>query len=82
MPHTIEQTEARTRGNIALLVVTLFGLVLLIQMIAVIIGAFTGVPIDELTGFFQTVTDGTLLLVTLALGYYFGARSSRVQAEK
>lgn len=82
VPHTIEYMDATLRGEIAKGVLKLFGLVVSVEILALVVGTFVGVPTADLAGYFQTVTTSLLSLVTLALGYYFGARHARARDAK
>lgn len=75
--YTIEQMEAQTRSTMARWAFMLFGLVLVFQLITVVVCTLMGVPTGDLINFFQTATSVMLSVVSLALGYYFGARSAR-----
>lgn len=82
VPWNIEDPDANIRALVAKWLLTVFSLFLLTFMAALVAATFARVPTEAFSGYFQWATSGLMSLVTLMLGYYFGARHVQGQGNK
>lgn len=75
--HNIEYLNTQARNKAAKYLVIAFFLIVTLQAIALTVCTLAGAPIGELSAYFQYTISAMLSLVTLVVGYFFGARASR-----
>jgi hypothetical protein len=80
LPHgKLEDPNDRTRIWLAKWLVTTVSVFLMGGLVALIVAAFSGTPTNAMSDYLQRAINVLIPLVTLVLGYYFGARRGRAR---